>query len=169
MKLGHWQKFQKLHSLSTQGAEIELMFALRAAVSEILTIFLKLPYLGRKLGHWQKFRSCTYTLFLSLGVETELMFTLRAAVSEILAVFQNGHIWARSFSIGKSANSCTCALFLPQRGRNWAYFRSTGSGFWDIGRFSKLPYLGMKLGHWQKFQKLRTYSLSTPGGGADRN
>ncbi len=33
-------------------------------------------------------------------------------------------------------------------GRNSAYFRSTGSSFKDIGRFSKFPYLVMKLGHW---------------------
>ncbi len=35
-------------------------------------------------------------------------------------------------------------------GRNWAYFRSTGSGFWDTGHLSKLPYLGMKPGIWKK-------------------
>ena len=47
-----------------------------------------------------------------------------------------------------------------------AYFRSTGSGFHDMGRFSKLPYLGMKLGHWPKFQKLHIYYfvLSLPQG-----
>ena len=28
----------------------------------------------------------------------------------------------------------------------------------------KLPYLGMKLGHWPKCQKLHIYPLSTPGG-----
>ena len=45
-------------------------------------------------------------------------------------------------------------------------FRSTGSGFWDTGSFSKLSYLGMKLGYWPKFQKLHIYrySFSTPGG-----
>ena len=30
--------------------------------------------------------------------------------------------------------------------------------------FSKLPYLGMKLGHWPKCQMLHIYSFSTPGG-----
>ena len=45
------------------------------------------------------------------------------------------------------------------RGRNCAYFRSMGTGFPDIGRFSKLPYLGAKLGH---CQKLHIYSISTP-------
>ena len=40
------------------------------------------------------------------------------------------------------------------RDQNWAYFRSTGSGFLAKGRFSKLPYLYMKLGHWPKCHKL---------------
>ncbi len=44
--------------------------------------------------------------------------------------------------------------------RNWAHFCSTYSGFWDTGRFSKLPYLGMKLVHWPRLQKLHTYSLN---------
>ncbi len=43
-------------------------------------------------------------------------------------------------------------------------FTLAAAGFWETGRFSKLPYLGMKLGHWPKCHKLRIYSLSTPGG-----
>ncbi len=50
-----------------------------------------------------------------------------------------------------------------QRGRNRAYFGSTTSNLRDSGRFSKLPYFGMKLCHSQKFQKV--HSLSTRGGG----
>ena len=49
-------------------------------------------------------------------------------------------------------------------GWNWAYFRSTGSGFQDTCRFSKLPYFIMKLGRWQKFQKLHIHSLFMPEG-----
>ncbi len=49
------------------------------------------------------------------------------------------------------------------RGRNWTYFHIRSSGFRDTGRFSKLPYLSMKLGHWSKCQKLHIYCLSTPG------
>ncbi len=41
-----------------------------------------------------------------------------------------------------------------------------GSSFRDTGRLSKLPYLGMKLGRWPKFQKFHIYSLSTPGWGS---
>ncbi len=54
--------------------------------------------------------------------------------------------------------------FCPQGVEIEPYFRSMGSGFRDICRFSTLPYLGMKFGHWQKFQKLHIYSLSTPWG-----
>ena len=55
--------------------------------------------------------------------------------------------------------------FYP-RGRNWAYFHSTGSGFRDTGRFSKLPYLGMKLAIGQSSRSCtyRVYFLSTPMG-----
>ena len=35
----------------------------------------------------------------------------------------------------------------------------------DTGRLSKLPYLGMESGIWQKFQKLHMDPLPTPGGG----
>ena len=54
--------------------------------------------------------------------------------------------------------------FYPPGNQNWAYFHSTGSGFRDTGRFSRLPYFGMKLGKWPKFQKLHIYSLSTVEG-----
>ncbi len=36
-----------------------------------------------------------------------------------------------------------------------------GNDFQNMGRFSKLPYLDMKLGHWPKFQMLHIISLST--------
>ncbi len=37
-KLGHWQKFH-IHTFATQGVEIELIVALRAAFSEIWADF----------------------------------------------------------------------------------------------------------------------------------
>ena len=39
-----------------------------------------------------------------------------------------------------------------------------GSGFRDTGRFSKLPYLGMKLAHWPQFQKMHIYTIFLPKG-----
>ena len=38
-----------------------------------------------------------------------------------------------------------------------------GSGFWDACRFLNFPYLGMKLGHWPKFQEFPIYFISTSG------
>ena len=63
--------------------------------------------------------------------------------------------------------SCTYSFY--PGGRIWAYFHSSGSSFRDTGRFSKLLYLSMKLGHWQKFQKLYIHvqppSIREGGGG----
>ncbi len=94
------------------------------------------------------------------------MLALQAAVSEIRAYFQNCYIWAWNLASSKSSRShtYTCTIFLPQWVEIELIFYSTDSGFRDIGRFSKLPYLGMKLGHQPKFQKLHIYPLSTPRG-----
>ena len=78
--------------------------------------------------------------------------------------FQNNHIWASNLAIRQSSRSCLHIYPLSTPGGwNGAYFRSTGSGFRDMGWFLKLSYLGMKLGQWPKCQKLHIYSLSTPG------
>ncbi len=68
------------------------------------------------------------------------------------------HMWQKHMVIDHSSGTCTYG------GRNWAYFCSTGSSFWDTGQFLKLPYLGMKLGKWPKFQTLNIYSLYIPRG-----
>ena len=80
----------------SHGVEIELIFALWAAVSEIQNCHIW----AWNLAFGQSSRSCTYTLFLPQGGEIDLIFTLRAAVSEIWADFQNCHIWAWNLGIG---------------------------------------------------------------------
>ncbi len=77
----------------------------------------------------------------------------------IQADFQNCHTWAWNLAIGKSSRSCTYILFL-----NWVQLCSTGSGFRYTGWFSKLPYLRMKLGYWQKIQMLHILLSSYPRG-----
>ncbi len=70
---------------------------------------------------------------------------------------------------------CTYTLFLPHGieiepifalravvSEVWANFQNCHIWEWNLAIFSKLPYLGMKLGKWPKFQKL--HPLSTPGG-----
>ncbi len=100
-------------SFLPQGVEIELSFALRAAVSKIQANFQNSHIWAWNLASGQSSRSCTYTLFLHQGVEIELIFALWAAVSEIQANFQNCHIWAWNLAIGQSSRSCTYTLFLP--------------------------------------------------------
>ena len=78
---------------------------------------------------------------------------------------RNCHIWAWNLAIGKSCKyKHALTLALSSNGVKMKLnFRSTGSGFWDTHPFSNLPYLGMKLGHWQKFQKLHVLSFYPRG------
>ncbi len=166
-QLGHRPKCQKMHthSLSTRCL-VSLNWAYIRYMGNGLRVtswFSKLPYLGMKVVHWPKLRKLHIYSLSTPGVEIEFIFTLRAVVSDIMDVFQNYHIWAWNLAIGRSSRSCTYALSTP-RGQNWAYLRSTGSSFHETGQLSKLPYLGIKLDHSPKFQKLHRYSLSTPWG-----
>ncbi len=61
----------------------------------------------------------------------------------------NISVW--NLAIGKRSRSCTYNFFPSHGGRNSAYFRSTGSGFQDTGRFSKLRYLNLTIGQSSTF------------------
>ncbi len=144
-------------SFLPRGVKIELIFASR--FPKYRPIF-KIAIFGHETWPLAKVpEDCTYTLFLPQGVEIELVLAAWAAVSEIQAISQNCHIWTWNLESGQSARSCTCTLFSTPRGWNEAYFCSMDSGFRDTGNFSKLSYLGMKLGKWPKFQKLHIYNL----------
>ncbi len=152
MKLGHRQKFQKLniHCLWSLGVENELnIFALQPAVSEIWADFWNLPYyiyVRHKAWSLTKDPDVAHVLaFYPQGVEIELIFTLQAVVSEIWGDFQNYRIYLGMTLHWQKIQKLHIYPFLPAGGQNWAHFCSTGSGFWDVGQFSKLPYLGMKL------------------------
>ncbi len=73
------------------------------------------------------------------------------------------HIWAWNLAKSQSSRSCTYTL-LPQGDEIDLIFAIWAAVSEIRGRFSKLPYLGMKLCHWPKYQKLHIYSFSTPGG-----
>ena len=93
MKLGKWLKFHKLHSFYQTG-EIELIFTLRAAVSEIQANFQNC-HIGHETWPLANVPEVAYVSnFNPRGVEIELIFALQTAVSEIWADFQNCHIWA---------------------------------------------------------------------------
>ncbi len=57
-------------------------------------------------------------------------------------------------AIDKSSIQIAHTLFFCPRGSKVSLFSLYSSSFRHTGRFSKLPYLGMQLGHLQKFQKL---------------
>ncbi len=85
-------------------------------------------------------------------------------------------------AIGKSSRCCTYTLFLPLWGSTLSLISLyMDSGFpryrpifkiaiyghatWPSGRYSNLPYMGMQLGHWQKFQKWHIYLFPEGGRG----
>ena len=147
-----------------KGVEIELIFALRTAVSEIWADFQNCHIWAWDLVTDKKFRSWIYILSFYHGVEIELTFHSTGSGFRDTGNFLK--LPYLDMKPGKWPNFRTwaCALFLPQGGLNWANLCSTGSGFWHTGHFSKLPYLGMALCNWPKFQELYILSLSTSGG-----
>ncbi len=145
-----------------QGVEIELIFALRTAVSKIRANFQNCHLWVWNLAMGQSARNCKYTLFLPQGCQNWAYFCSMGSGSRHTQIrFPNMKLPYLGIKLSKwpkFQKLHTYSLSTPG-GRNWAYFRSTGSGFRDTDRFSKLPYLGMKLGNWPKFQKLHIYNL----------
>ncbi len=94
MKLGHWQKFQKLHLtlFLPSGVENELIFTLRAVVSEILVVFQNC-HIWHEAFPLAKIPEVAhiYSLSTPKGSKLSLFSFYRQAVSEILADFQNCH------------------------------------------------------------------------------
>ena len=76
-------------------------------------------------------------------------------------IFKISIFGAWNLAIGQSARSFKYTPYTTPGGRNWACFHSTGSGFWDTGQFSKLPYLGMKLVTVKRSRSC-TYTLFQP-------
>ncbi len=158
MELGHWSKLH-IYFLSSPGSRNWAYFRSIGSSFRDKARCSNLPYFDMKLGHWSKFHNLhMYSLSLSKprggGGQIELIFALRAAVSDICANFQIWHIPSWHFVIG---HSCTyiLRLFQPWRARNWANFRSSGSGFWVCADFlGKVPDVALVL----------SLSLSTPGG-----
>ena len=111
-----------------------------------------MPILGIKERRKHRGREVAHTLSTP-GVEIELIFALPCVYVpqfEILADFLNFHIWTWNLEFEERSQSCICALFLPQGVKIKLFFCSTDRRFRDRGRFSKLPYLGIKPGIWKK-------------------
>ena len=118
--------------------------------------------LRTNLAICQSSRICTYTStsFLPQGSKLSLFSLYEQRFLRYVPIFKIAIFGHDTWSLAKIPEVAHIASFYP-RG-NWAYFRSTGSGLRDTGGFSKLPYLGVKLGHSPKFQKLHIYFLNYP-------
>ncbi len=151
-QLGHGPKFQKLHIhlISIPGGRNWAYF--RSMGSGFLDNcwFSKLPYLARKLVHWPKFQ--TWHIYSLSNPRARNLAHSRSTGSRFRDTGQFSYL-------GMNSKSCTYTLFLPPGGLKLSLFLLYGPRFPRYG-----PYLGMKLGHWPKFEKLHIYSLSTPSG-----
>ena len=151
MKLGHWPKFQALHiyCLSTLGGEKWAYFhSTGRGFWDILDWFSKLPYLGMKLGHWAKCQILhIYHLSTPRGSKSSLFSLYRQRFSGYRLIFKIAIFGHETWPLAKMPDVAHMPSFYP-RGSKLSLFSLYGHGFRDMGRFSKLPYLGMKLCHW---------------------
>ncbi len=155
-QLGHRPKLH-IHSLS-QDVEIEHIFALWAAVSEIMAVFQNCHIWAWNLAIGQNSRSGTYTLFRTKGLEIELILALWAAVTEMLAKilddFQKFHIWTGIPKVAHIVSLLKLGLFLLY-----------GQRFPRYVPIFKIDIFGHETNSkWPKFQKLHMYAHSTEGG-----
>ncbi len=164
MKPGIWKMCQTLHMdpLSAPGGSKFSLFSLDNQQFPRYGLILKIPIFVHEAWNLKK---APYKLHMdplsTPGVEIDLTFTLWSmhVVSEIHTDLQNYLIWAWNLEFEKMCQKFHMDPLSTSRGRNWAHFRSAGSGF----RISKLPYWSMKNGIWKKCQKLHMDPLSTTG------
>ena len=152
MKLSHWPKFQKWHiySLSTPEGRNWAYFCSTGSGFRDTGQFSKLPYLGMKLSKWPKFEKL-HIHSLSPPMESKLSLFLLYVQRFLryVLIFKISVFGHESWQVDKVPK--VAHILSTPGSRNWAYFHSMGSGFRDTGPFSKLPYLGMKLGKWSNF------------------
>ena len=120
--------------------------------------FSNLPYLGMKLCHWQNVSKVLS--FYPSGSKLSSFLIYGQRFPRCGPIFEISIFEHETWPLAKVPEVAHILPSTPE-GWNWAYFRSTDSEFLDTGRFSKLLYLGMKLGNWPRFQKLHIYGLLT--------
>ena len=141
------------------GVELSL-FSHRSSGFGDMGQFSKLPLLGMKRSkklhiyvyHLSTPRRAKLSLFSHLVGQRSLRYR------PIFKIVIFGH---ETLSLAKVPEVAHMFSIYPRGSKLSLFSRysfcSTGSGFRDTGRFSKLPSLGMKLGKWPKFQKLHIY------------
>ena len=142
MKLGYWPNLGKLH-IYPKGSKLSLFSFYGQSFLRYWT-FLKIAIFGHET--WPLAKVPEVAHILSPGVEIELIFDLQATVQRYRPFFNIAIFGYEIWPLGAKFQKLYIYSLSTPGGRNRVYFRSTGSGFRDMGRLSKLPYLGMKLG-----------------------
>ncbi len=152
-----------------QGVEIELIFTLRAAVSEIQADFQHCHIWTWNLAIGQSSSSCTYNFFLPQGVEIELIFALRAAIYEIQGNFQNiVYILPKLRPSPKVHSVCSTAGHFQDIGKfafshcHKVKFQSFFKFKFKISKFQEANFVWTITGKIQK--KFRLKRIKTVGG-----
>ncbi len=145
-----------------QWVEIELIFCFMWSGFRDTGPFSKLPYLGIKLGNWPMLVTPDVAHILSFHPRGRNWgyFALPAAVSEIRAFFFKTAILGHDTWQVAKFQELHILSFYPRELKLSLLFPLREPGFRYTGQFSKLPYFGMKLGKWPKFQKLHTCNLN---------
>ncbi len=123
-------------SFLPQGVEIELIFALRVAVSEILANFLNCNIWAWNFDIGKSYRRCMYTLFLLQKLSLLLVYGQR--FPRYLAVFQNCPIWAWNVVLGKIPEVAHIVSLYP-RGWKIKLIFALRAAIFEIEQF-KLQY-----------------------------
>ena len=113
-------------------------------VSELLTGFQNWHIWAWNLAMGQSARYCTYTLFLPKGSKLRLFSLYGQRFSRYGMIFKIAIFGHETWQLARVPEVAHILSLYP-RGQNWAYFRSTGSGFRDMGWFSRLPFWAWNL------------------------
>ncbi len=98
----------------TQRVATELIFFLRALVSEIWVNFLTCYIWIWNLAVGQSARSCIYTLFLPQGVEIGVIFALRAVIFDIAPIFKIAIFGHETWPLAKEPKGTHIPYFYPK-------------------------------------------------------
>ncbi len=143
-----------LHALPK--VQIFVRFALRWSVVELRPYFGKVHRITLNDLNWH-LQGQTYQHACYIHPWEQNFHPFCSTKSRFWVAGQFSEKWISVwYDIWKRSSSCRYIVFQY-------FFCSMGTSFQDTGRFSKLPYLGMKISHWQTSQKLHNYFLSTRG------
>ncbi len=152
------QKWIHVTPLSTQGFKLSLLSLYGQWLLRYGPIFI-ITQFGTKPAILKSSRGCIWTFFLPKGDETGLIFALRAAVFGICADFQTAIFGHETFEVSKVHMDPYTIIYYP-------YFRSSGSGFQDTGRFLKIYIFGHETWNLKKeFRKFYMGLLTSRGDG----